>query len=213
MIDILIVNQDLNFARSLEAKLERENDLVSHGSLVRLPPQQYFYESSDINVLIVSEHCATEFGPRVIYGLRQSFPDLKILLVTDSDHPVIEPAQFLKGPYHGVIEKSAALNEFQLAIRLLHYKRGGFISHRIGKNCFAKGRIEPIIDTRLPLSKREIEIIQLIYEEYSSEEIAHKLGISLHTVNNHRKNISTKLNLKNVVSLAKYARDHKLVDY
>jgi DNA-binding NarL/FixJ family response regulator len=51
------------------------------------------------------------------------------------------------------------------------------------------------------LSPREIEILQLIAKELTSPEIAEKLALSLFTVENHRKNIFRKLEVKNLAGM------------
>lgn len=61
------------------------------------------------------------------------------------------------------------------------------------------------------LSERETEIIKLIAEKYSSQEIAEKLFISIHTVYTHRKNIMKKLNMRSPVELILYAIDKGIV--
>lgn len=53
------------------------------------------------------------------------------------------------------------------------------------------------------LTPREMETLELIIDENSSEEIAKKLNISIHTVNLHRKMIMKKLGAKNIASLMK----------
>lgn len=55
------------------------------------------------------------------------------------------------------------------------------------------------------LSSREKEIIQLIAQEFTTEEIAEKLIISKHTIEAHRKNIFMKLNVKNIAGLVNVA--------
>ena len=55
------------------------------------------------------------------------------------------------------------------------------------------------------LTQREIEIIRLISRGDTSPEIGEKLFISKHTVLTHRKNILSKLNLKNGSQLVRYA--------
>jgi DNA-binding NarL/FixJ family response regulator len=55
------------------------------------------------------------------------------------------------------------------------------------------------------LSIREKEIIQLIAQEYTTEEIAEKLFISKHTIEAHRKNIFFKLQVKNTAGLVNKA--------
>jgi DNA-binding NarL/FixJ family response regulator len=55
------------------------------------------------------------------------------------------------------------------------------------------------------VSNREKEIIQLIAQEYTTDEIAEKLIISKHTIEAHRKNIFYKLQVKNIAGLIKKA--------
>lgn len=62
------------------------------------------------------------------------------------------------------------------------------------------------------LSVREKEVMLLIVKELSSAQIAEKLFISKRTVDSHRKNIISKLNLKNTAGLVKYALQHNLLN-
>jgi len=54
------------------------------------------------------------------------------------------------------------------------------------------------------LTKREIEILQLIYEGYSNKDISEKLYLSLSTVKNHRYNLKIKTKTKNTAGLISY---------
>ena len=58
------------------------------------------------------------------------------------------------------------------------------------------------------LTEREKEIIQLIVQELTSQEIADKLFISKKTVDTHRKNLLQKIDVKNIVGLIKFAYEH-----
>jgi len=60
------------------------------------------------------------------------------------------------------------------------------------------------------LSKREIEVLKLICDEYTSQEIADKLFISKRTVDAHRQKIIDKIGAKNTVGLVVYAITNKL---
>jgi DNA-binding CsgD family transcriptional regulator len=55
------------------------------------------------------------------------------------------------------------------------------------------------------LTKRETEIIRLIVDGQSSYSISEQLFISVHTVNNHRKNIGKKLDVRSISELIKFA--------
>jgi PAS domain S-box-containing protein len=64
---------------------------------------------------------------------------------------------------------------------------------------------------KIPLTKRELEIIKLIAEEFSNLEIAEKLFISVRTVETHRRNIMQKLHLNSVISLVHYAIQNRII--
>ena len=59
--------------------------------------------------------------------------------------------------------------------------------------------------TRLNLSGREREIVQLVAQGYKNKEIAEKLGVKPKTVEKHRANIMNKLALRNLAQLIRYA--------
>ena len=56
-----------------------------------------------------------------------------------------------------------------------------------------------------PLSPRELQVVKLIAEGHSSDQIAGELVISRKTVDHHRANILGKLGLRNVADLTRYA--------
>jgi len=60
-------------------------------------------------------------------------------------------------------------------------------------------------ENRMPLTKRETQILQLIAEEYTTQEIATQLFLSKYTIEGYRSSLFSKLNVKNVVGLAKHA--------
>ena len=64
----------------------------------------------------------------------------------------------------------------------------------------------------IPLTKREKELVTLIAEGHSSQEIADKLYISLRTVETHRLNINQKMGVKNTAGLLKEAIKRGLID-
>jgi len=71
--------------------------------------------------------------------------------------------------------------------------------------------IENQTNDNIFLSRREIQILSLIAAGDSTKEIAEKLFISIFTVETHRKNLLTKLNARNMVSLIKIAIEFKYI--
>jgi DNA-binding NarL/FixJ family response regulator len=63
-----------------------------------------------------------------------------------------------------------------------------------------------------PLTPRELEVVKLIAEAHTSEQIARVLGISQRTVDRHRENILAKLGMRDRVELTRYAIRRGLVE-
>jgi len=60
------------------------------------------------------------------------------------------------------------------------------------------------------LTKRETEIIQYIKKEYTNQQIADKLCLSIFTIETHRKNIMHKLGLKTPAALIKFIVENNM---
>lgn len=69
-------------------------------------------------------------------------------------------------------------------------------------------RLQPT--TTATLSKREKQVLQLIVEEFTSEEMARRLFISISTVETHRANILGKLGVRNVAGIVREAMQREL---
>lgn len=134
---------------------------------------------------------------------------VKILILTMmSDEEFIFKS--LSAGIDGYIYKMAKMSVFRDAIESLVK----------GESYFAKEVTDIIINRKFKksseiqkvnLTKREVEIVELIVDGFISQEIADKLFISYYTVAKHRKNIGDKLNLKNTAELIKYAINNNIV--
>ena len=60
------------------------------------------------------------------------------------------------------------------------------------------------------LTKRESEIVQLIKNNFTNQQIADKLYLSIYTVETHRKNIIQKLGLNSPSALMKFIVEHNI---
>ena len=61
-----------------------------------------------------------------------------------------------------------------------------------------------------PLTRREKEVLELIVKEYSNQEIADALFISVRTVDAHKRNLLEKTGCKNIAGLVVYAIEHNI---
>jgi two-component system response regulator NreC len=71
---------------------------------------------------------------------------------------------------------------------------------------------EPDAGTPDDLSQRELEVLKLIAEAYTSDQIAHELSISRRTVDRHRENLLAKLGMRDRVELTRYALKRGLIE-
>ncbi|MEN7546735.1 LuxR C-terminal-related transcriptional regulator [Rapidithrix thailandica] len=60
------------------------------------------------------------------------------------------------------------------------------------------------------VTKRERQIVQLIMQGFKNNDIAKELGITVRTVETHRKNLAKKLNVGNTAALIKFVNDNRL---
>ncbi len=73
-------------------------------------------------------------------------------------------------------------------------------------------KISPKVVMEMPLSEREKEVLKLIIKEYSNQEMADELFISVRTVDAHKRNLLDKTGSKNIAGLVLFALENKLFD-
>ncbi len=134
--------------------------------------------------------------------IKKAYPGLKTLIVSMSSEPkqIYELTQ--KG-VDGYIPKNAKKEELLLAIDTI-LKGSNYFSSSI-KEAYTKSIFDQKNETAIVLSNREKEILQLIAKEYTTQEIANELFLSKYTIEGYRTSLISKLEVKNVVGLAKYA--------
>jgi DNA-binding NarL/FixJ family response regulator len=81
-----------------------------------------------------------------------------------------------------------------------------FEAGKIYKNTLEKQHGQPV------LTRREKEIVRLIAEGLTNAQISRRLFISVDTVDTHRKNLYTKLNVNNTALLIRYAIENGLIE-
>jgi DNA-binding NarL/FixJ family response regulator len=107
----------------------------------------------------------------------------------------------------GYLLKDCAFDELAKAIR--NVAAGNTYLSPSVADVVVKGYLdklsEPLAATRSPLTQREREILQLLAEGSTTKEIAAHLGVSVKTVETHRRNMMQKLNMRSIAELTKYA--------
>jgi DNA-binding NarL/FixJ family response regulator len=146
--------------------------------------------SPEIDLAILDVAMPRMTGLQAAAELNKRRPELRVLILSmyDDERYFFEA---LKAGASGYVLKSAANRDLVEAIR-------------------ASMRGETVPDD--PLTPREQEVVKLIAEGHTSEEIAETLVISKKTVERHRANILEKLGMRNRVDLTRYAIRRGLVE-
>ena len=110
----------------------------------------------------------------------------------------------------GYLPKNAPKEELLKAIETI---LGGekYFAQTI-KDAYLKGMTMQDSAPEQSLSKREKEVLRLIAMEQTTQEIADQLFLSKHTIESYRKNLISKLGVRNLAGLTKYAIKLGLID-
>jgi DNA-binding NarL/FixJ family response regulator len=136
-------------------------------------------------------------------AIKRMNPQIKIILLTMYDNRQFIEEALLAG-IEGYILKMTRLDDVIKAIKAV-YDGDNYFDPAV-TSLLKADKPEEIKESKFAiLTEREREILQLIINGCTSNEISERLFISRFTVNNHRKSILLKLGLKNTAELIRYA--------
>jgi DNA-binding NarL/FixJ family response regulator len=165
--------------------------------------EQALKEDIDLAILDVSMPRMT--GIQAAAELHKRKPELKTLMLSmhDSEQFLFEA---LKAGASGYVLKSGADTDIVDAVRAAmrgdSYLYPSAVTTLVRDYVERGGRGEEQFDVLTP---RELEVLKLIAEAYTSKQIADALFISIKTVDRHRQNILDKLGMRDRVELTRYA--------
>ncbi|OFX32721.1 MAG: DNA-binding response regulator [Armatimonadetes bacterium RBG_16_67_12] len=167
------------------------------------------------NVVVMDISMPGMNGIEATQQIRQRTSDVNVLALTmhEDDHYVF---QLLKAGAAGYVLKRAAATDLVDAVRASH--RGeAFLYPSVAKSVVTDylRRVEQGEASRKPydgLTGREREVLALIAEGHTNQEIAGRLFISIKTVQTHRAHIFEKLGLHDRTELVRYAIRVGLID-
>ncbi len=139
--------------------------------------------------------------------MRKEFPETKVLALTQyADKEYVFPV--IEAGAHGFISKTAASSELALGIRSV-YRGESFLSSSVAKllveNFQQAGNLQQRRDPYDQLTGRERDVLKLLVEGHTTQEIADILVISPKTVEGYKTSLMDKLDIHNRVDLVKYA--------
>jgi len=159
-------------------------------------------------------------GIQALPGIKAMSPQTRVLIVS-----MYEGGDFvmqaLRAGADGYMLKDAAAVELALAMHAVLAGRT-YLSPSVSAAVVAQALSPPLggdsrpaplqrIEGDLPLTPRQIEILQRVVRGHSMKEVAFELGLSVKTVEAHRAQIMERLGIRNLPQLVLYAVRHGLV--
>lgn len=211
-VKILIVDDHQVLADGIKALLSSVEDIeVVHHSLDGGSTMHYLKNNPGIDIILLDINLPDINGITLCQQIKKEFSEIKILALTMYQEPGFI-SRMIRAGANGYLLKNTGREELVSAI----------YSVRDGKEYFGKEVTDLILDGLKPqqskeigrapkITRREKEILQLIMDEFTTDEIADKLFISSSTVISHRKSLLRKLNAKNTAGLVKAAYELNLL--
>jgi DNA-binding NarL/FixJ family response regulator len=209
-IKILIADDHQIFIDGIKALLRNNNRFNIVEQALNAEDALEIVKNKSIDILLTDISMPQMGGVELTKIVKSEFPLVKVIVLTMyNEQEVVH--DILMSEAEGYILKNTGKNELVKALETV-CDDGTFYSQEVLLNVMQKVKKDKQIEEEMAeLTERELEILQLVCEEYSSEEIAAKLNISRRTVDVHRQHIYEKTKCKTIVSLIKFAIRNNLV--
>ncbi len=159
--------------------------------------------SSPFDLVLLDINLPDASGIDLCKEIIESCPGIKVLAITSFSEFSFVNRMMTNGA-SGYVLKNAMPEEFVKGIETV-MKGDIFLCHEVDI------LMNKTTEKHIFLTRRESELLRLITEGYTNQEIAEKLFLGNETIKSYRKNLLFKLNVKNTAALVRYAIEQKLV--
>jgi DNA-binding NarL/FixJ family response regulator len=203
-IKVFIVDDHHMVIEGIRVLLRNEAAISFCGSASSAEACMAFLERDLPDVILMDINLPGESGIELCARVRKKFPSVFVIgLSTFNQLSYIK--KMMENGASGYLLKNAGADELTGAISRV--ARGQeFLSPGVSQLL----RQEQANQTPL-LTRREKEVLQLVVDGNTNNEIARKLFVSISTVDSHRKNLLMKLNARNTADLVRTALDKQLL--
>lgn len=214
MINILIADDHTMFVDGMESILSSEPDFFIVGRCYDGPSVLSFLKDNNVDLVLLDVNLPGLSGIEVCKQIQVDSPHVKVLAITMFNEESYV-SEILNNGAKGYILKNTGREELFKAIRTVGRGESYFskdVTETIMKSLMNHRKSSSVTKTNIPkLSRREKEVLKLIAQEFTTQEIADNLFISLKTVESHRSSLLSKLNARNSVGLVRIAMQNDLL--
>jgi len=215
MIRVLIADGNENTLRGINSLLNDEPDLEVLARAVDGDEVLDLIMAGTMpDVVLTDVHLPRVNGIALAEQLGRSFPFIKTMIFTmeDQEHYLVDA---FKSGVKSYLTKSVGREELMFAIRQVHQGKYYVCTQLASRltRLFLKGAELPSLnlEPNIEFSAREIEVLQLIADGCTNQEIADQLFTSRRTVEGHRQAMINKTGVRNIPALVKYAMRYNLL--
>jgi DNA-binding NarL/FixJ family response regulator len=205
MITVFIIDDHQMIIEGIHSLLMNEKDIEWMGS-AKLPDELLnVLKTQQPDVLLMDINLPQKSGLDLCREVKEKYPGVQIVgLSTSFQASVIRKMK--ENGASGYLLKDASKKEIVTALHEVNQGRE-YVSFSVAEVLKQKTPTDG-----LPvLTKREKEVLELIAEGWTNQEIADKLFLNCTTVDSHRKNMLTKFGAKNTAALVKIAVSNHLI--
>jgi len=213
LFNILIADGHKIFRDGLQVTLKGIELVQKIFQASNVPETLYELKYNCCDLVLIDHLLPLTNGTAFTREIKRLYPAIKVigLSIFDDDEHL---SNMFENGVDGYLLKNTDCLEIEMAI----------VSVMNGRHYFSKDISASVIEKVLrnvdfhctekfeKLNRREKEILKLLYEEYSSREIADRLFISERTVEFYRQSLARKTGAKNIVGLIKYAICNNLIE-
>ncbi|MGK0365785.1 MAG: DNA-binding NarL/FixJ family response regulator [Saprospiraceae bacterium] len=211
-IRILLADDHQILLDGLKSMLEEETDFVIVDTALNGVEALQKLEKQPVDVLLLDLQMPRMDGIETTVIAKKRFPELKILILTTNDEGSII-TEILKKGATGYLLKNTSKQELIRGIRLAHAGKtvlNNQVTTKMVENIRQQAELPK--KSKLPkITRREQEVLELIAQEFTAQEIADQLFVSLNTIITHRRNLLVKLDVKNSVGLVRKAMENGII--
>lgn len=207
---ILIVDDHQMFIDGLKSILHKQKEFTVYAEALDGESALEIIKNDKPDIVITDISMPGMTGIELTHKIKSDYPEIKVIVVSMyNDSNVV--SEILMAEAEGYILKNTGKQELLNALTKIA-NNGTFYCNDVISTMIKHVKKDSEVQNEIKiLSDREIEVLKLIAEEYSSDQIAEKLFISKRTVDSHRANILAKLNIKTLAGLIKFSIRNNII--
>ncbi|HEY0740231.1 MAG TPA: response regulator transcription factor [Chryseosolibacter sp.] len=203
MIRVFIVDDHPMVIEGLRTMLLELPEVEVTGHAMNAASCIGYFIKNDADVVLLDINLPDGNGMEVCKQLLQRKPHLKVIALTN--HEQISYLQGMKDAgAKGYLLKNASVDKISKALQTVQSGDESWLGNKSLKDSLAT-------QSELLLTRREIEVLRLIAEGLTNQQIADRLFVSASTIDSHRKNLISKLQVKNTAALVRAAFEKKIL--